>query len=101
MKMTIQEALERYGEIDIDFIFVYQCNTCHKKIYELDEEYSFAGNKQEFIEDYTEDYGVMELEDIITQKEGQETAFTFEVDTSTGNEQCEQCKNRKDLKNYV
>ena len=63
--MTVKEAFEKYEVIIIDYVFRVHCRECHKWYEEIDEEYSFSGDKGYFTGEWAREYGVLDLEDKI------------------------------------
>jgi len=82
MKTTIAEAFKQYKEISIDYIFNNKCPQCGKLFDELDEEYSFEGDIEDF-KDFIDDYSFYDLDDEIEQIEG--NRFKIEVYNPDGN----------------
>lgn len=77
MKMTVKEAFEKYNEILINYVFEAKCRECGKWYDEIDEEYSFEGDKEYFLGDWQREYGVIDLDDEIEQLEGEECKFNL------------------------
>ena len=65
--MTIKEAFEKYHEISIDYVFECKCYECDSWYDELDEEFSFEGDIEDFAL-HQDQYGVLQLDDEIIQK---------------------------------
>lgn len=92
MKMTVKEAFEKYNDISINYIFKVKCRECGKYYDELDEEYSFEGDKEYFLGDWQREYGVIDLDDEIEQLEGEECKFAlYRYCPEDG--LCEKCEN--------
>ena len=88
--MTIKEAFEKYKEIEIDYVFINECSEC-KKIFEtVDEEYSFDGDIEYFIGDWQQEYGVMDLDDEIT--EIGVAHYRIERDITYNRDVCPECE---------
>lgn len=91
MKMTVREAFKKYDDIAIDFIWVNKCSECGKYFEELDEEYSFEGDLEYFAGDWNREYGVIDLDDVIEQYEGDNRKFKLYRDSSEDG-LCDKCK---------
>lgn len=92
MKMTVKEAFEKYKDISINFTWMTRCRECGKYFDELDDEYSFEGNLEEFKEWLTH-YNVIDLDDDeIEQYEGEECKFVL-YRYSPEDGLCEKCEN--------
>lgn len=92
MKMTVKEAFKKYKDISIDFTWMTRCRECGKYFDELDEEYSFEGDKEYFLGDWQREYGVIDLDDEIEQLEGEECKFAL-YRYSPEDGLCEKCEN--------
>lgn len=92
MKMTVKEAFEKYKDIVINYVFETKCRECGKYYDELDEEYSFEGDKEYFLGDWQREYGVIDLDDEIEQLEGEECKFVLYREAADEG-LCESCAN--------
>ena len=76
MKMTVKEAFDKYNYIVIYYVFECKCSECGKFFDEVDEEYSFEGNLEDYKEWLTH-YPVIDLDDDIEQIEGKDNEFNL------------------------
>ena len=94
-KMTVKEAFEKHKEIAINYVFKTKCRECGKYYKELDEEYSFEGDKEYFLGNWQREYGVIDLDDEIEQVEGEECKFVlYRMSPDEG--LCKSCENSDD-----
>ncbi len=100
MKMTIREAFEKHKDIAINYVFETKCRECGKYFNELDYEFSFEWNLEEFKEWLTH-YNVIDLDyDEIEQLEGEECKFVlYRMSPDEG--LCESCEKEKEEKMMV
>lgn len=91
MKMTVREAFKKYEDIAIDFIWITKCYVCGKYFDELDDEYSFDGDLEYFTGDWNREYGVIDLDDVIEQYEGDNRKFKLYRDSAEDG-LCDKCE---------
>lgn len=93
--MTVKEAFEKHKKIAIDYVFYTKCRQCGKYYEELDEEYSFEGDKEYFLGNWQREYGVIDFDDEIEQLEGEECKFVlYRMSPDEG--LCKSCENSDD-----
>jgi hypothetical protein len=95
MKMTVKEAFEKYTDIVINYVFEVKCRECGKYYDELDEEYSFEGNLEDFAA-WQKQYSVIDLDDDIEQLEGETCKFVLYREAADEGV----CENCTDLEDY-
>lgn len=88
--MTIQQAFDKHKKIEIDYVFINQCSKCNKIFETEDEEYGFDGDIEYFTGDWQREYGVMDLDDEVTEIEP--AHYRFERDTTYDYLRCEDCR---------
>lgn len=88
--MTVKEAFEKYGTIEIYYTMFFICDECHEKIEYSKDEYSFKGNLDNF-KDYYKDHALIELSDeVIETEKGKFEFFREDYERVI----CEQCQDK-------
>lgn len=61
--MKIKDVFAKEKKVKIDYLFTNQCPCCNKLYSFADLEYSFDGDLDYFVGDWSREYGVMDLDD--------------------------------------
>ncbi len=95
-KYKISEVLEKCSgnELTIQYVWRWNCRHCGEVILEYDEEYSFQGMKEDFLEKYGErgDYaGVLDPEEEVVCIDPKQLYFRYQRYEVTEKKSCPLC----------